>query len=1022
MTFPNFSALAVKQRAITLYFIMLSILAGIYAFASLGRAEDPAMTLQMLVVSATWPGATPTEIEQQVVDPIEKKIQEVDFVEEIYTTVKAGRADLQVKFYSYTPMSKVPEIQFQIRKRMLDIAPTLPKGVVGPMVNDDFADVYFSLFSLSAPGLPMRELTRYAERLRDELQLLNGARKAVLVGEREERIYVDLDNVKLINSGITSHTVISAIEDYNTLMPSGQIESLGPRLRFRLDADLSDMKSLEQLPISAGGTLVRLADIASITQAYEDPPSYMVRVNGNDAMLIGVVMAKGENGLEFGERLAAFKAKAQANLPLGISLHQITNQADAITAAVDLFQLKFLVAVAVVMFVGFFALGPRAGLIVGIAVPITLGLTFVLMKAKGVNLDRITLGALIIALGLLVDDAIIAIEMMMVKLEEGASKTAAATHAWNSTASPMLFGTLITMFGFVPIGFAKSGVGEYAGNIFWVLAFSLLTSWLVAVTFTPYLGVQLLSMPRHASSSKKHEPLYDSAFYQKFRSSVDFCMRYRKSVVLVTFMMFLLAVAGMAGPVQKQFFPGSDRPEILIDFSLPPSTSISVTEATVKRFEHLLSEMEGINNYASYVGGGSPRFFISVNPEHPDPSFAKIVITANGPHERDRIMQTLMDRVDAGEFSEARVRIRRLLFGPPVDWPVSFRVVGPDRDTLRRIAGEVRNVMVKNPHIVDPHLEWNQRVPVLKLNMDEERLRLLGMTPRDVARQIQYRQQGIPVTEIRQGIRSVDLMVRGQGGSVSPLVAPVYEVRNNIGTKMPLSHLGKVDVHYEDAMIRRHQRRPFLAVQAEVEGAQPQDITKVVWKGLETLRNELPEGYSIEIGGSLERSKESEDSIHQVFPLMLALMISCVMLQMRSFTGTWIVLATAPLGIIGAVIALLVFRQPFGFVALLGLIGLAGILMRNTLILTQQVSDNLSLGMQPREAVTEAAVRRARPVLLTALAAALAFIPLTTDVFWGPMAYVLIGGVLAGTVITLIFVPALYALAFRLSSGVRAAE
>lgn len=1016
MMFPNLSSFAVKQRSVTLYFILLSVLAGAYAFASLGRAEDPAITLQMVVVSAVWPGATPAEIERQVVLPIEKKIQEVDYVEEINTTVKADRADLQVKFYSYTPMDKLPELQFQLRKRMLDIAASLPKGVIGPLVNDDFSDVYFSLYSLSAPGLPMREVARFAERLRDELQLISGVRKAMLIGEREERIFIDLDNVKMTNSGISSQTVFETIQAYNTLIPSGQIDTAGPRLRFRLDADLSALQRLETLPIRTGTTVVHLGDLARVYQGYEEPPSYMVRVNGQDALLIGVVMAKGENGLDLGERLAAFLQKEKAELPLGMTLDQITNQADAITAAVNLFQVKFIVAVVVVMGVGFLALGFRAGLIVGIAVPITLGLTFVLMKSSGINLDRITLGALIIALGLLVDDAIIAIEIMLVKLEEGASKMTAATHAWTATASPMLFGTLITMFGFVPIGFAKSGVGEYAGNIFWVLAFSLLISWLVAVTFTPYLGVQLLAKPRHDAEKKDHHGVYDSPFYSRFRTVVDVCVRRRGAVVLATVTLFVLAVAGMAGAVEKQFFPGSDRPEILIDLSLPPSTSIAVTDATVKRIEHLLKDMGGVKNYASYIGGGSPRFFISVNPEHPDSSFAKVVVTAAGPHERDRIMRALENQVEAGAFPEARVRIRQLLFGPPVDWPVSFRVMGRDTATLRELAGKVREVMLQHPHVVDPHLEWNQRVPTLKLNMDDERLRLLGMTPRDVAQQIQYRLQGLPVTEVRQGIRTVDLLVRGQGGTQSPLDMPIYEVRNNAGQKIPLSHLGTTELVYEDAVIRRHQRQLFLAVQAEVKGAQAQDVTKAVWNDLQPLRAALPEGYRIDIGGSLERSKESEDSINQVFPLMLALMITCVMMQTRTFTGTLIVLATAPLGVIGAVIALLVFQKPFGFVALLGLIGLAGILMRNTLILTQQVSDNLADGLTPRDAVIEAAVRRARPVVLTALAAALAFIPLTTDVFWGPMAYVLIGGVVAGTVITLLFVPALYALAFRFSA------
>ncbi|ARU56836.1 MULTISPECIES: efflux RND transporter permease subunit [Gammaproteobacteria] len=1016
MSFPNLSAIAVRERSVTLYFLVLSIFVGVYAFATLGRAEDPSITLQMLVVSAVWPGATPAEIEQQVVHPIEKNIQKVEYLDEIKTTVKAGRADIQVQFHSYTPQEKMPELQFQVRKRMLDLSSHLPEGVIGPIVNDDFSDVYFSLFSLSAPGLPMRKLTRYAERLRDELQLISGARKADLIGEREERVYVDLNNVVMTNSGITSQAVFDAIRAYNTLIPAGQIDTTGPRLRFRLDADLSDPRRLAQVPIRTGEHIIRLGDIAAITQGYEEPPSYLARVNGEDAMLVGVVMNKGENGLVFGERLDAFLRKTRAELPLGMELVQITNQADAIKAAVNLFQVKFLVAVIVVMGIGFLALGLRAGLIVGVAVPITLGLTFVAMKAADVNLDRITLGALIIALGLLVDDAIIAIEMMLVKLEEGWSKVSAATHAWNATASPMLFGTLVTMFGFVPIGFAKSGVGEYAGNIFWVLAFSLIISWLVAVTFTPYLGVKFLRAPKQKADNHMDDHYKSSQVYEHLRALITWCVRHRRTVVFITFAMLVLGIAGMAGPVEKQFFPGSDRPEILIDVNLPPGTSIITTDATVKRLEELLDSMGGIENYASYVGGGAPRFFISVNPEHPDSSFAKIIVTATGPVERDRIIGALEQHVANGAFAEARIRIRRLLFGPPVDWPVSFRIVGPDPATLRKVAHQVREVMSQNPHVVNPHLEWDQRVPTLKLEMDEQRLRLMGLTPNSVAQQIQYRQEGVPITEVRQDIRTVDVYVRGQGAKPAQNEPPIYELRNEEGQKIPLAHLGEVKLAYEDAMIRRHNRELFLAVRGEVKHAQPQDVTKALWADLESIRVALPDGYRIDIAGSLERSQEAEDSINKVFPLMIALMVTCVMLQMRSFTGVLIVLATAPLGVIGAVLALLVFKQPFGFVALLGLIGLAGILMRNTLILTQQVSDNLNDGMLLSDAVVEAAVRRARPVVLTALAAALAFIPLTTDIFWGPMAYVLIGGVVVGTAITLLFVPALYALAFRLDS------
>lgn len=1016
MSFPNLSALAVRQRSVTLYFLLMSVLAGLYAFVSMGRAEDPPIKMPAQVVSVIWPGATARQIEQQVVDRIEKKMQELEYVYRIQSTVKAGRADILVEYQEYTPREKFAEIQFQIRKRMLDLQGQLPQGVRGPFVNDDFTDIQFSMFSLTAPGLPMRALTREAEQVRDRLRNVPGTLKANIAGERTERVFVELDNVKLLNLGVDARQVMDAIDAYNQLLPAGQMETAGPRLYFRTDADLANLEELRNVPIRVADKTLRLGDIANVWQGYEDPPGFLVRVGGVDALILTVVMMEGENGLDYGARLEQFVKEENARLPLGMELRQINNQADAISAAVDLFQMKFLLAVIVVMGVGFAALGWRAGLIVGISIPVTLGLTFLLMKAVDINLDRITLGALIIALGLLVDDAIIAIEIMLVKLEEGWDKVQAATHAWNVTASPMLFGTLVTMFGFVPIGFAKSGVGQYAGNIFWVLAFALLVSWLVAVTFTPYLGVNLLRRPQGKGRHAHDDTVFNTPAYQRFRVLISRCLQHRKTVVAATFALLVLAILGLAGPVENEFFPGSDRPEVLISVQHPQGTSIAVTDATVRKFEKLLAEMPGVKNFSTYVGAGAPRFFLAAVPEFPDPSFGKIVVTAEGSAQRDEIIRQLHEHVDQGEFAEARVRISRLLFGPPIPWPVSFRVIGPDLVRLRQIAHEVQTLMAAHPHIIQSNLEWDERMPVLHLKMDPERLRLLGFTPRDVAQQLQFYFQGTPVTEVRQDIRTVEVWARS-AQAVDPQELGVYELRNEQGMKVALSQLGEIAVRYEEPVVRRHNREPFVEVRGDVHGAQAPDVTHALWQQMEPLRQTLPPDYRIEIGGTVESSMRAEASIGRVFPLMFALMLTCIMLQMRSFSGSFMVLATAPLGMIGAVLALLLFGQPFGFVAMLGLIGLAGILMRNTLILTQQVADNLQAGMGFNEAVVEATVRRARPVILTALAAALAFMPLTTDMFWGPMAYVLIGGVLVGTAITLLFVPALYGLVFGVKPG-----
>lgn len=1009
MSFPNLSALAVRERAVTLFFILLSVAAGLYSFLSLGRAEDPAFTVRVMVVSAVWPGASAEQLQSQVVDRLEKRIQEVEYLNKIETTIRPGRADLQVEFHDHTPSQKVPGLFYEVRKRMQDEAGRLPRGVIGPVVNDDFGDVYFSLMALTAPGLPLNELTREAEAIRDRLQRLPGLHKALLIGERPERVFLDFDMARLNNLGLSPQAVFDAIDASNQLLPAGSIELDGPRAYLRVTADLSDPERLAALPLRVGNRLMRLSDIASVRRGQEDPPAYLVRSRGQDALLLGVVMGKGENGLAFGQRLGEFVAAEQARLPLGMELTALTNQTDAIAKAVDLFQLKFLVAVAVVMAVSMLAIGWRAGLVVGIAVPLTLGLTFLLMKLAGVNLDRITLGALIISLGLLVDDAIIAIEMMIVKMEEGWDRVRAATHAWNVTAAPMLFGTLVTVAGFVPIGFAQSGVGEYAGNIFWVLAFALLVSWAVAVTFTPYLGVKML--PRY----EKHDSasLYQTPVYQRLRALVTTCVRRRKTVVAATLLLLVLSVFAMANLVQKQFFPSSDRPEVLVSVNLPQGSAIHNTDATVRRLETILAGMPEVRTLSSYVGAGAPRFFISANPEQPDPAFAKLIAIGHDAAARNRIMQELQRRIDAGEFPEARVRVTRLLFGPPVQWPVSFRLVGPDPVELRRLGNELRELMAAHPHTRNTHLDWDERAPVLQIDADLDRLRQMGLTPRELAQQLQFQLGGVPVTELRQDIRTVQLQARAdRAGGV--LLPGQIELRTQDGRKLALAQLGQVEVRYEDPVIKRYNRERFLAVNADVDDAQPPDVTHELWDRMAALRERLPEGYRIDIGGSVEQSGKADGSIQKLQPLMLALMLIFVMLQMRSFSGAFMVVATAPLGLIGATLALLLFRQPFGFVALLGLIGLAGILMRNTMILTQQVQDNFDEGLDPWSAVVEAAVHRARPVILTALAAVLAFVPLTFDSFWGPLAYVLIGGVAVGTVITLLFVPALYALWFRL--------
>ncbi len=1023
MSFPNLSALAVRERSVTLFFLILSIIAGLYAFNSLGRAEDPPFTVRVMVVSVLWPGATPDELQTQVVDRLERRIQEVDYFLKVETTIRPGRADMMVEFEDFSPSDIVPDLFYEVRKRMLDESPRLPAGVIGPIVNDDFSDVYFSMIALMAPGLPMSELVKDADNIRDRLQRVKGIQKVFLLGERPQRLHINFDRAKLANLGLSAPDVLTAIQANNDLVPAGQIETAGARVYVRIDADLTDLQALANVPLRVNNRVIRLGDIAEVERGYEEPPTYMIRASGQDSVLLGVVAADGEDGLALGERLSAFLALERKELPLGMSLSQITNQADAIAQAVDLFQIKFLVAMAVVMAVSVLAIGLRAGLIVGLSIPLTLGLTFVLMKLTGMNLDRISLGALIIALGLLVDDAIIAIEMMIVKMEQGWDRVRAASHAWEVTAAPMLFGTLVTVAGFVPIGFARSAVGEYAGGIFWVLAFALLVSWVVAVTFTPYLGVKILpeikqDSAQNAQSSQNahyaHDLLYRTPGYERLRAIITWCVTRRKRVVLATLAALVLSIAGMAGPVEKQFFPSSDRPEVLISVYLPEGSAIGVTDSVVRALERDLIDRPEIETLSAYVGAGAPRFFISANPEQPNPGFAKMIAVTQDDKSRETLIEFLNGRIAEGTYAQARVRVARLLFGPPVDWPVSFRVTGPDTLVLRTIGHQVRNVMQQNPHMVDPNLDWDERAPTLDLDMDTQVLRTLGLTPREVALQLQFQLNGVPVTNVREGTRSVQ--VRARMAPTRGELLEGIEIITPDGTKVPLTQLGTATIAFEDPVIKRYNRQPFLYVNGDVKGAQPPDVAMAVWAALSSVRADLPEGYAISIAGSIEQSAKADASIQKLQPLMVALMLVFIMLQMRSFSGMFMVVATAPLGLIGAVLALLLFSQPFGFVALLGLIGLAGILMRNTLILTQQIADNALEGMAPRQAVIEAAVQRARPVVLTAVAAALAFVPLTLDRFWGPLAYVLIGGVLVGTAITLLFVPALYAWWFRIGS------
>ena len=747
-------------------------------------------------------------------------------------------------------------------------------------------------------------------------------------------------------------------------------------------------------------------------RGYEDPATFLIRHNGQPALLLSIVMKEGWNGLDLGKALVAEQKKISAGLPAGVTFSKVTDQAVNIREAVDEFMLKFFVALAVVMIVSFISLGWREGLVVAAAVPLTLAGVFVIMLGTGRVFDRITLGALILGLGLLVDDAIISIEIMVVKMEEGWDRVRAAGYAWSHTAAPMLAGTLVTVIGLMPVGFARSSAGEYAGNIFWVVGFALLASWIVAVTFTPFLGVQML--PEVKALPGGHAAIYATPGYEKLRRLIAWAVRRKTLVASIVLGIFLASAAGM-GLLKQQFFPQSDRPELLVEVMMPQGTSIETTNASSKKVEDWLRQQPEAKIVTAYIGAGAPRFFFSYNPELPNPNFAKIVVLTASEKDRDRLKLRLRERVEQGLAPEARVRASQLVFGPYSPWPVAFRVMGPDLDKDREIAAQVQAAMLANPHTRQVNLDWGERAPTVHFVLDQARLQLIGLSSQDAAEQIQFLLTGTPVTQVREDIRTVEVVARSAGTDrFDPRKLDDMTLMNRSGKAVPLSQVGHVEIRPEDPILKRRDRLPTITVQSDIdESLQPPQVSQEIRKAIQPIIASPPEGYKIEMGGNIEEAGKANRALATVFPVMIVLMLTVIIVQVRSFSAMFMVVLTAPLGLAGVVPTLLLFHQPFGFNAILGLIALAGILMRNTLILIGQIKTNQEEGLDTYHAVVEATVQRSRPVILTALAAVLAFIPLTFSVFWGSMAYTLIGGTAVGTVLTLLFLPALYSIWFR---------
>ncbi|VXC57353.1 MFS transporter [Pseudomonas sp. 8Z] len=1007
----NLSALAVRERSVTLFLVCLISLAGLIAFFKLGRAEDPSFTVKVMTIVTAWPGATAQEMQDQVAEKLEKRLQELRWYDRSETYTRPGLAFTTLTLLDTTPPAEVPEEFYQARKKISDEAKTLPAGVIGPLVNDEYSDVTFALFALKAKGEPQRLLVRDAETLRQRLLHVPGVKKVNIIGEQAERIYVEFSHERLATLGIGPQEVFAALNEQNVLTPAGSVETQGPDVFLRLDGAFDELQKIRDTPVVAQGRTLKLSDVATVTRGYEDPATFLIRNGGEPALLLGIIMREGWNGLDLGKALTEEVGSINAELPLGMSLSKVTDQAVNISASVDEFMIKFFVALLVVMLVCFISMGWRVGVVVAVAVPLTLAMVFVVMAASGKNFDRITLGSLILALGLLVDDAIIAIEMMVVKMEEGYSRVQASAYAWSHTAAPMLSGTLVTAVGFMPNGFARSTAGEYTSNMFWIVGIALIASWLVAVIFTPYFGVKLL--PKIQKVEGGHEAIYDTPRYNSFRRLLSRVIGLKWLVAGSVVGLFVTAVLGMA-VVKKQFFPISDRPEVLVEVQMPYGTAITQTSAATEKVEAWLAQQEEARIVTAYIGQGAPRFFMAMGPELPDPSFAKIVVRTDNQEEREALKHRLRQAIAEGLASEAQVRVSQLVFGPYSPYPVAYRVSGPDPDKLREIAAQVQQVMDASPLMRTVNSDWGTRVPTLHFNLLQDRLQAVGLTSSAVAQQLQFLLSGVPVTAVREDIRTVQVMARAAGDiRLDPSRIMDFTLAGANGQRIPLSQVGTVEVRMEEPIMRWRDRVPTITVRGDIaEGLQPPDVSTLITQQLQPLMAQLPSGYRIAEAGSIEESGKASQAMLPLFPIMLAFTLIIIILQVRSISAMIMVFLTSPLGLIGVVPTLILFQQPFGINALVGLIALSGILMRNTLILIGQIRHNEQAGLDPFNAVVEATVQRTRPVLLTALAAILAFIPLTHSVFWGTLAYTLIGGTFAGTVLTLVFLPAMYAIWF----------
>jgi len=1009
----NLSAWALRNRPLTLFAILVTAIAGAWAYTTLGRAEDPSFTIKQMIVQADWPGASADGMAREVADRIERKLEELPGIDYTESTVQPGRVITMVSLRDDTPPRQVPDLWYQVRKKVGDIAPSLPQGVQGPWFNDEFGDLFGIIYSFTGDGFTLPELRHVVEDVRERLLTVPGVGKIQLLGDQEERIHVDLDFRNLAGLGLTATDILGVIRRDNAVVAGGFADTRNDRVFVRTGPGIDGVEALRALPVIAHGHAFALGDIATVTRGTADPPESTMRANGKPAIGLAISMAAGNNILGLGQRVSARMAGIMPTLPLGVAATAVNNQPEVVAADVGVFEESFLEALAIVLLVSFVSLGWRAGLVVAVSVPLVLAGTLVGMRLMGMDLQRISLGAMIVALGLLVDDAIIAVETMVVKLDQGWDRFRAGSFAYTSTALPMLTGTLVTAAGYLPIGLAQSGTGEYTRDLFIVVGMSLLLSWLVAVLFVPFLGSALLPERRLPPAADPEAAVYDTRFYRAFGRMVRMCIDRRFTVICATLLAFALSAAAFL-LVPQQFFPASERREVLAEMRLPEGASFGATSAAVARVEAMLGAQPGIRSFTAYTGTGAPRFILSLAPQPDSANYAQFVINTDSLAARDALITRLDAVADGGAadgFADIRLRAWRIELGPPVGYPVQFRIRGPDPETLRGIAGEVRQEMRANPHLRNVNDNWGNLGKSVRIDVDHDKARRLGLSDQDIAATVQTLLQGTAASQYREGTDLIPIVVRATAAERLDLASlPQASIRTADGRSVPLSQIASVSPVLEEPTLVRRNRLPSLTVRGDIaDGTQAPVVTAQLLRTLDPLKARLPEGYRIETGGTVEESAKGQDSVNAGVPVMLLAMLALLMAQLRSFGRMALVIVTAPLGLIGVAAALLATGRPFGFVAMLGCIALAGIIMRNSVILVDQIQRDLRDGRAPADAIVAATARRARPILLTAAAAICALVPLALSVFWGPMAIAIMGGLVVATALTLCFVPALYA-------------